>query len=74
MSKKEFVLDQLSVVRNTESWIKPISEALEGLTVEEVEWRQTVDTHTIGEIVTHLYFYNERWLKRFLNEAITDKV
>lgn len=74
MSKKEFVLDQLTVCRNMESWIKPLSMALEGLTVEDVLWRQNEDSHTIGEIANHLRFYNERWIKRFTGEPITDNV
>ncbi len=72
MSKKEFLLDQLAVCRNMESWIKPLSMALEGLSVEDVVWRQNDASHTIGEIANHLRFYNERWLKRFKGEPLTE--
>ncbi len=68
LSKKEFILDQLEVCRNAESWIKPLSIALENLSLEDIMWRQEESSHTIGEIVYHLYFYNERWLKRFKGE------
>jgi uncharacterized damage-inducible protein DinB len=68
MSKKEFLLDQLEVCRNVESWIQPLSAALENLSLEDISWRQNNFTHTIGEIVYHLYFYNERWLRRFKGE------
>ncbi len=74
MSKKEFLLDQLAVCRNTESWIKPLSMALEGLSMEDVLWRHNEASHTIGEIANHLYFYNERWLKRFRGEPLTEIV
>lgn len=30
------------------------------------------DTHTIYEIANHLCFYNERWLKRFKGEPLTE--
>ncbi|ODG92293.1 hypothetical protein BED47_20160 [Gottfriedia luciferensis] len=74
MSKKEFILDQLEVCRNVESWIQPLSVALENLSLESISWRQNDSTHTIGEIVYHLYFYNERWLRRFKGEIPTEVV
>jgi len=74
MSKKEFILDQLEVCRNVESWIQPLSVALENLSLEDVSWRQNDFTHTIGEIVYHLYFYNERWLRRFNGEIPTEVI
>ncbi|PEL11130.1 damage-inducible protein DinB [Bacillus sp. AFS017336] len=72
MSKKEFLLDQLEVCRNVESWIQPLSIALENLSLEDIKWRQNESTHTICEIVNHLYFYNERWLRRFKGEIPTE--
>ncbi|WP_088043738.1 DinB family protein [Bacillus sp. EAC] len=74
MSKKEFLLDQLAVCRNIESWIKPLSTALEGLKVEDAIWKQNETAHSIVEIVNHLYFYNERWLNRFKGEIPTEVV
>lgn len=74
MSKKELLLDQLAVCRNDESWIKPLSISLEGLKVEDIIWKQSESLHSILEIVNHLYFYNERWLKRFKGELPTEIV
>lgn len=74
MSKKELLLDQLAVCRNDESWIKPLSISLEGLKVEDIIWKQSESLHSILEIVNHLYFYNERWLKRFKGEIPTEIV
>ena len=74
MSKKELILDQLELSRNSESWIKPLSMALEDLSIEEIVWKQNEATHSILEIVNHLYFYNERWLKRFKGELPTEMI
>ncbi|CAM3719690.1 hypothetical protein GCM10009865_04380 [Aeromicrobium ponti] len=35
MSKKEFLLDQLAVCRNEDSWIQPLRTALKGLSLED---------------------------------------
>ncbi|GGI11963.1 DinB family protein [Gottfriedia solisilvae] len=74
MSKKELLLDQLAICRNDESWIKPLSIALEGLHKEDIVWKQSEAMHSILEIVNHLHFYNERWLKRFKGVLPTEIV
>lgn len=74
MSKKELLLDQLEICRNTESWIQPMSVALENLGIKDILWKQNESSHSISEIVYHLYFYNERWLKRFKGEIPTEVV
>lgn len=70
MSKKEMILDQLEVCRNIDSWIKPMSTALSGLSKEDVIWKPTESSHSISEITSHLLFYNDRWLKRFNGETV----
>ncbi|MDN7243420.1 DinB family protein [Planococcus sp. N028] len=70
MSKKEMILDQLSVCRNMDSWIKPLSTALEGLRLEEVTWKPNEASNSISEITSHLLFYNDRWMKRFKGEPV----
>jgi uncharacterized damage-inducible protein DinB len=70
MSKKELLLDQLAVCRNEDSWIKPLSTALKGLSLEDALWKQNEASHSIGDIANHLHFYNERWLKRFREEEV----
>jgi uncharacterized damage-inducible protein DinB len=72
MSKKEMILDQLAVCRNVDSWIKPLSTALEGLNLEEVVWKPNAASNSISEITSHLLFYNDRWLKRFKGEPVGD--
>ncbi|MGK7379576.1 DinB family protein [Planococcus sp. 1R117A] len=72
MSKKEFILDQLAVCRNTDSWFKPLSKALEGITAEQAGWKPNGNSHTIAQIASHLLFYNERWIRRFDGEMIDD--
>ena len=72
MSKKEFILDQLAVCRNTDSWFKSLSKALEGMTVEQASWKPSKNSHSIAQIANHLLFYNERWLQRFSGQVIND--
>ncbi|WP_394138894.1 DinB family protein [Cytobacillus oceanisediminis] len=74
MSKREFLLDQLAVCRNEDSWIQPLSTALKGLSLEDALWKQNEGSHSIGEIAKHLHFYNERWLKRFREKEVSPPV
>jgi uncharacterized damage-inducible protein DinB len=70
MSKKELILDQLALCRNTDSWIKPLSVALEGLHIGDVIWKPNEASNSISEITSHLLFYNDRWMKRFKGEPV----
>lgn len=70
MSKKKLLLDQLACCRNVESWFKPMSIALEGLSAEQAAWRPNEMSHSIGEITQHLQYWNERWLMRYRGEAL----
>ena len=72
MSKKEFILDQLAVCRNMESWFKPLSMAIEGLTAEQASWKPSENSNSIAQIASHLHFYNERWLQRFGGQVIDE--
>jgi uncharacterized damage-inducible protein DinB len=74
MSMKDILLDQLALCRNEESWIKPLSMALDGLNVKDALWKESEDSHSIAEITSHLSFYNERWLKRFYEEEVSPPV
>ena len=40
--------------------------------MEQSNWKDSKDNHSIGEIVSHLIFYNELMLKVFKGENYTD--
>jgi len=64
MTQKEFILEQLASTSNQKSWFVPLSGALSGLSAENAARKDAAGSHTVWEIVTHLVFWNGRWLVR----------
>lgn len=65
MTQKGMVLEQLAACHNVKSWFVPMSDALAGLSNEQASWRDERENHSVWQIVSHLSFYNQRWLLRF---------
>lgn len=69
MNKKELLLHKWDICYDKEDWFPPLSEALNGLTAAEADWRpEGAAANTIRETVRHLTFYKERLLKRLSGE------
>lgn len=67
--KKAIFADQIALCHNEKGWFPTIQEALEGLSLEQAVWKDN-NQHSISELVSHLTYWNERHLKRFLGEAV----
>jgi uncharacterized damage-inducible protein DinB len=65
MTAKQIILDQFVSCHNEKNWFVPLKDALAGLTSEDAAWHKNSENHSIWQIVNHLIFWNERWLKRF---------
>lgn len=69
-SKKSHIFaEQITLFHNVKGWYPPVSEVVKGLTAEQAKWKEGVN-HSIWELLVHLTFWNERWLKRFLAESV----
>lgn len=69
-SKKSHIFaEQITLFHNVKGWYPPVSEVVKGLTAEQAKWKEGVN-HSIWELLAHLTFWNERWLKRFLAESV----
>jgi hypothetical protein len=62
---KSIVLDQLKSSHNKKNWYAPMNSAVEGLTAEQANWKDSTANHSIGQLVSHLIFWNERNLIAF---------
>ncbi|MEJ1240598.1 DinB family protein [Chryseolinea sp. T2] len=62
---KESLLQQLKNSNSDENWFAPIHVAVTGVTAEQASWRDTTENHSIGQLASHLAFWNERVLKSF---------
>jgi hypothetical protein len=64
-SLKEALLEQLHTTHDLENWFVPISVAVNGVIPEQAKWTDSHGGHSIGHLLNHPAFWNERNLQRF---------
>ena len=64
---KTMLLDQLKTTHNVQEWFVPLNQSLAGLTFEQANWKDK-DNHSVGELATHLLFWNKQQLAAFKGE------
>ena len=69
---KSLLVTQLKNSHTNQEWFVPSKKAIAGLTLEQSNWKDETENHSIGELVSHLIFYNELILKAFKGENYTD--
>ena len=62
---KSILLEQLKTTHKTKDWFVPASDAIDGLTPEQANWKDSSDNHSIAQLTTHLLFWNLRALENF---------
>lgn len=67
---KDVLSNQLLANANDAIWYVPFTEAVQGLSEEEAEWKGNDDSNSIAEIVCHLLYWNETWQTRLLQGSI----
>ena len=65
---KSILLEQLKTTHNVEDWFVPTNIAIEGLTAEQANWKDSSENHSIAQLTTHLIFWNEQSLAKFKGE------
>jgi uncharacterized damage-inducible protein DinB len=65
LSVKTILLEQFTACYDENGWFVALKNAVGNLTAEEAIWRAENLDNSIWEIVHHLNFYNEAYLKRF---------
>ncbi|MBS1680613.1 MAG: DUF4440 domain-containing protein [Bacteroidetes bacterium] len=69
-STKTVLLKQLKTTHNDKQWFVPANIASEGLTAKQAMWKDGSGNHSVGQLVFHLFYWNERLLKQFNNEPV----
>ena len=65
---KSILLDQLRSTHNKAEWFVPANTAVDGLTAEQANWTDGKGSHSVGQLATHLVFWNRRYLRKFNGE------
>ncbi|MEM6894622.1 MAG: DinB family protein [Bacteroidota bacterium] len=69
---KTLLTDQLKYSHTDENWYVPTKMALNGLSTEQVNWKDSTENNSIGEIVSHLTFWNDMYLRTLKGEDLSD--
>ncbi len=69
---KTILLEEVKNNHTTANWYVPLSTAIEGLTVEQADWKDSIDTHSIRELLSHVVFWNEKILRAFRGDLAVD--
>jgi hypothetical protein len=59
------LLQQIRTVHTEKDWFVTETVAVEGLTAEQANWTDGSGNHSIGQLVTHLVFWNSQDLAKF---------
>ena len=65
MTTKEMLLEQFTACYDENGWFVVLKNAVKNLTAEQASWKTEGLDNSIWEILAHLNFYNEAYLKRF---------
>lgn len=69
---KSLLVEQLKNTHTNQEWFVPTKIAIEGLNLEQSNWKDSTENHSIGELVSHLIFWNEMNLKAFKGEKVAE--
>ncbi|MEM9831946.1 MAG: DinB family protein [Bacteroidota bacterium] len=69
---RTILLEEIANNHTTKDWYVPLGIAVEGLTAEQADWKDSVDNHSIRELLSHVAFWNERVLRVVQGEVVTD--
>jgi len=64
---KGILLEQLHSTHDVKDWFVPVNIALEGLTPEQAKWKDGNGNHSIGQLASHLIYWNLQQLNKFKN-------
>lgn len=70
MTPKQLLIEQFTVSYEENGWFVALKNAIANLTAEQADWKPNGVEHSVRELLTHLNYWNERWLRRFRNEEI----
>lgn len=67
---RSILLEQLRSTHNVKEWFVPINVAVSGLTAEQANWTDGKGNHSVGQLATHILFWDRRNLEKFKGETV----
>jgi hypothetical protein len=70
LTLKKVLLAQLKTTHNKEEWFAPLNVAIDGITADQANWKEKGADHSIAELTTHIIFWNQQELSKFLDQPV----
>jgi hypothetical protein len=67
---RSILLEKLKKSYDDQNWFVPLKNATQGLNADQANWKDSTGNHSIGELVSHLIFWNERNLIAFQGNTL----
>jgi hypothetical protein len=68
---RSILLEQLKTTHNQKDWFVDGNTAMAGLTAEQASWADGHGNHSVGQLVYHLVYWNERSLAKFKGKKMS---
>jgi hypothetical protein len=68
LTLKSVLLDLLKTTHYKDAWSVSLNKAIGDLSLEQANRREKNADHSIAEIITHIIFWNQQELKKFLDQ------
>src|SRR5581483_8001464 len=65
---KNVLLEQLHSTHDKSDWFVCANTAVEGLSPEQAAWTDGKGNHSVGQLVTHIVYWDRRSLQKFKGE------
>lgn len=69
---QEIITEQLKNSHSNSDWFVSFNQAVKGLDVDQANWKDSTENHSISQLGSHLLFWNKRILKTFQRENVEE--
>lgn len=69
---RKVLADGLKSTHTETGWFVTLNTAVDGVTAEQAMWKDGSGNHSVGQLVYHLWFWNDRQLKKFKGEKLSE--
>ncbi|TDQ18461.1 DinB family protein [Algoriphagus boseongensis] len=67
-----FLEGQLLNSHSKAEWFVPMNDALKGLSLEQANWKDSSENHSIAQLASHLLFWNKRLLYSYQGQNVEE--
>ena len=67
---RKILADGLKSTHSETGWFVTLNTAVDGVTADQAMWKDKSGNHSVGQLVYHLWFWNDRQLKKLKGQNV----